>query len=66
MYLKIYIDSGVEHMWNALSAACELFGELALYVSVQFKFDYPAHYDNRMTAYLKWVRQLSKKDKLFI
>lgn len=55
-YTKLYSDS--ETIWNALSAACDLFREFALFVGAHFAYDYPLEDDKRMTAYLEWVKHL--------
>lgn len=56
-YEKLYADAQHESIWEALSAAGDLFRELAGVVGESLGFAYPQEDDDRMTAYLKRVRE---------
>lgn len=55
-----YPDLNEERMWAALLAMGDLFREKALVVASRFGYDYPALDDERVTAFLKHVRQLPR------
>ncbi len=60
LLLATYANSQPESLWQALFAACELFRLAALRVAAHFDFDYPHGDDERVSAYLRHVRQLPR------
>ena len=61
--LKTYADADYDHTWEALFRMGELFRKLAMPVGDHFGFEYPLGDDQRVSAHLRHVRQLSKDAK---
>lgn len=56
--LQTYSDAGIDHTWQALFTACELFRAAALPVAAHFGFDYPSGEDQRVSAHIQHVKDL--------
>lgn len=56
--LDTYSDADFEHTWNTLFTICDLFREIAIGVADHFNFDYPHNDDQRVSAYLKHIKDL--------
>lgn len=60
LLLKTYADASYEKNWDALETMGELFRRAAVPVADHFGFEYPFGDDDRVSAYLRHVRQLPK------
>lgn len=60
MYVKTYSNSNYENLWKALFTAGDLFRVMAQKVGEHFGYEYPFGEDERVTAHLKHVRDLSR------
>jgi aminoglycoside 6-adenylyltransferase len=60
MLLQTYSDADYERTWEALFTSGELFRRLAVAVAREFGFDYPQGDDERVSAFLRHVRQLPR------
>ncbi len=58
LYKETYSDSDYEEFWDSIFITCELFRGLASDVAEQLLFTYPIDDDQKMTEYLKHVRNL--------
>lgn len=58
MYLKTFSNAEYNNIWEALFAMCDLFRETAMSVANGFGYTYPIHDDQRVTSYLRHVRDL--------
>lgn len=58
LLLQTFADGSVDHTWDALTAMGHLFRETARQVAEHFAFDYPQGDDNRVSAYLMYIRQM--------
>jgi len=56
--LETYADADYERTWDALFAMSTLFRTVATNVGHVFGFEYPAHDDERVSVYLKQIRQM--------
>lgn len=63
MYVKTYSDSNYENLWSALFIAGDLFRIMGKEVSEHFGFEYPYGEDERVTAHLKYVKDLPRDAK---
>jgi aminoglycoside 6-adenylyltransferase len=61
MLLKTYTDAGYEPTWEALLLMGELFRMAALRVGDHFSFSYPHEDDRKVSAYLRYLRELPKE-----
>jgi aminoglycoside 6-adenylyltransferase len=57
---KTYSDAAHDHAWDALFAMGSLFRRAALSVAKHFNFEYPLGDDQRVSAYLEYIRTLPK------
>jgi aminoglycoside 6-adenylyltransferase len=60
LLLNTYSDAGYEQAWHSLLGMGELFRSTGQQVARHFGFDYPLADDQRITAYLKHIRNLPK------
>lgn len=51
-------DATLEKIWDSLEAMAQLFRQVALQVAIRCDFEYPQQDDERVSAYLKHIRQL--------
>jgi aminoglycoside 6-adenylyltransferase len=58
LLLKTYSDADYAHTWEALSATCTLFRNLALEVAGQFGFKYTHQDDECVSAYLEQIKNM--------
>lgn len=58
MYKATYSDANYRNIWDAVFTSCELFRTLAKDVALHNGFLYPEADDDRMTVYLRHIRQL--------
>jgi aminoglycoside 6-adenylyltransferase len=58
MLWRTYSDAGIEHTWDELFAACDLFRITANRVAQHFGFNYSTRDDERVTTHLQHVRSL--------
>jgi aminoglycoside 6-adenylyltransferase len=58
--LNTYSDADYKNTWEALFITCSLFRTTATRVAAHFVFDYPHEDDQRVSAHLEHVRNLSK------
>ncbi|MFC7370321.1 aminoglycoside 6-adenylyltransferase [Fictibacillus iocasae] len=65
LYEKTYADASLKDSWNALFASIELFRPLAQDVASHLQFTYCTEADDRMTRYLKAVRNLPREADQF-
>lgn len=56
---QTYADADAEHTWQALFAMNDLFRKLALQVAATFHFEYPQQDDERVSAYIRQIKNLS-------
>ena len=57
-YAKTFADAEYDNIWRALFAMGDLFRKTATQVAQQFDYEYPSDDDERVTAYLRHVRDL--------
>lgn len=55
---KTYPDANPDHIWDSLFMMGDLFRQFAFVVSDAFDFDYPAGDDERVSAFIRHVREL--------
>lgn len=63
MYERTYSGSDISQFWDSIFVACKLFRILAMEVAEHFSWNYPIVDDEKMTAYLKQVRNLPPNAK---
>lgn len=63
MLLKTYSDASYETTWDALFTMCDLFRKAAIPLAEHFGFEYPFGDDERVSAYLKHIRELPRDAK---
>ncbi len=56
--LATYADGSYEDVWRALFATCDLFRTTATNAAAHFGYEYPHDDDQRVSAYLRRVREL--------
>lgn len=61
--LDTYPNADYDNMWKSLFAMCSLFRKTAIRVADYFDYQYPYGDDERVTAHLKHVKELSKDAK---
>jgi aminoglycoside 6-adenylyltransferase len=65
-YLKTFSDADYQNMWRSLFTMCDLFREVAMTVAEHFGYDYPVDDDQRVTDYLRHIRDLpSDAERIF-
>jgi aminoglycoside 6-adenylyltransferase len=62
--LSTYPDSKIENIWEALFKMTEIFGELAKEIKIVLNFKYNLEEELNIKQYLRWIRSLSKQDKI--
>lgn len=60
LLLQTFAGGSDEHTWEALVAMGRLFRETARHVAQHFGFDYPQQDDDRVSAYLAYIRSLPR------
>jgi aminoglycoside 6-adenylyltransferase len=60
MLTNTYADAGYANTWQALFTMGDLFRKMALRVGDHFGHEYPAGDDERVRAYLNWIRKLPR------
>jgi len=60
LLLQTFSDADYEHTWQALLGMGELFRKVAIPVAQHFGFDYPYGDDERVSAHLRHVHELSR------
>lgn len=63
MYVATYAEGSYDSLWKALFASCELFRTIAQKVGEHFGYEYPMGDDQRVTAHLKYVKELPRDAK---
>jgi len=63
LLLKTYAGGSYEQSWQALFAMCELFRITAKKVAEHFGYEYPQGDDERVSAHLRHVKELSRDAK---
>ena len=59
IYLMTFADGEYENRWKALFTTCELFRDTALVVARTLGYTYPILDDQRVSGYLRYVREIS-------
>ncbi len=60
LLLRSYSDADPERTWEALLAMGELFRMVGVAIADVYGYEYPHLDDERVTAYLRHIRQLNK------
>lgn len=63
--LSTYCGANHEDLWKALFAACDLFRKTAKDIAGHFGFQYPGGDDERVSAFLKHIKELPPDAKYF-
>jgi aminoglycoside 6-adenylyltransferase len=62
-FIATYTDAAEENIWNSLFVMCEIFRTNAISVADYFGFSYPYQDDQRVSDYLRHVKELPKDVK---
>lgn len=63
LLLKTYSDASYENTWDALFTTGDLFRRVAIPIAEHYGFEYPQADDEKVTAFLKHIRSLTRDAK---